>query len=110
MKSIAIKSLLLALAVASTGVVTTGAVYADAAGDALTREAQAAITPEKALDYSSRSSQNAEFVQAVAEMNVELTMKKLRDRSVVLREMIDKGEIGLVGAMYDVSSGKVVFD
>ena len=60
-------------------------------------------------DYTPRSSQNAEFVQAVAEMNVQLTMQKLRDRSVVLRQMIDKGEIGLVGAMYDVSSGKVVF-
>ena len=60
-------------------------------------------------DYTPRSSQNAEFVQAVADMNVLLTMQTLRDRSVVLREMIDKGEIGLVGAMYDVSSGKVVF-
>jgi len=36
-------------------------------------------------------------------------MQTLRDRSVVLREMIDKGWIGLVGAMYDVSSGKVSF-
>jgi hypothetical protein len=26
-----------------------------------------------------------------------------------LREMIDKGEIGLVGAMYDVSTGRVTF-
>ncbi len=60
-------------------------------------------------DYTPRSSQNAKFVQAVAEMNVQLTMQTLRDRSVVLREMIDKGEIGLVGAMYDVSSGKVKF-
>jgi carbonic anhydrase len=60
-------------------------------------------------DYTPRGSQNAEFVQAVAETNVQLTMQKLRDRSVVLREMIDKGEIGLVGAMYDVSSGKVTF-
>ena len=60
-------------------------------------------------DYTPRSSQNAEFVQAVAEMNVQLTMEKLHDRSVVLREMIDSGEIGLVGAMYDVSTGKVTF-
>jgi carbonic anhydrase len=42
-------------------------------------------------------------------MNVKLTMQKLRDRSVLLREMIDKGEIGLVGAMYDVSTGRVTF-
>ena len=60
-------------------------------------------------EYSPRSSKNPGFVQAVAEMNVELTMQKLRDRSVVLREMIDDGEIGLVGAMYDVGTGKVTF-
>ena len=60
-------------------------------------------------DYKPRNSQNADFVQAVAEMNVQLTMQKLRDRSIVLREMIDKGEVELVGAMYDVSSGKVTF-
>jgi carbonic anhydrase len=38
------------------------------------------------------------FVDTVAEENVRLDMKKLRDRSVVLRGMIDKGEITLVGA------------
>ena len=60
-------------------------------------------------DYTPRNSSNAEFVQSVAEMNVQLTMKKLLDRSVVLREMVDKGELGLVGAMYDVTTGKVMF-
>ncbi len=61
-------------------------------------------------DYTPRNSKNAKFVQAVTEMNVQLTMQKLRARSVVLRELIDKNEIGLVGAMYDVSSGKVTFN
>ena len=60
-------------------------------------------------DYASRSSKNTKFVQAVAEINVNLTMQKLRDRSVVLRQMLDKGEIGMVGAMYDVSTGTVKF-
>ena len=60
-------------------------------------------------DYTPRNSANAGFVQAAAEMNVQLTMKKLLDRSVVLREMVDKGELGLVGAMYDVTTGKVMF-
>ena len=59
--------------------------------------------------YSLRSSKNAEFVQAVAERNVRLNLQLLRERSVVLREMLDKGEIGLVGAMYDISTGKVTF-
>lgn len=60
-------------------------------------------------DYTPRNSQNAEFVQAVTEMNVQLTMQKLRERSVVLREMLDKGEIAMIGAMYDVSTGQVAF-
>jgi len=60
-------------------------------------------------DYKPRSSKNPDFVQAVAEKNVHLTMQKLRDRSLVLREMIDSGEIGLVGAMYDVATGQVTF-
>jgi len=59
--------------------------------------------------HTPRNSANGAFVQAVAEMNVTLTMKKLRDRSVVLRQMIDAGEIALVGAMYDVGTGRVRF-
>jgi carbonic anhydrase len=59
--------------------------------------------------FNPRSASNAAFVQAVAEMNVTLTMKKLRDRSVVLRRMIDDGDLALVGAMYDVGTGKVRF-
>ena len=84
----------------------------DAAQLGLLTTTLASINPAvKAVqgDYTPRSSKNAKFVQAVAEMNVQLTMQKLRTRSVVLREMIDKGEIGLVGAMYDVGSGKVTF-
>ncbi len=42
-------------------------------------------------------------------MNVKLTMQKLRTRSVVLRDMIDKGDIGLVGAMYDISTWRVPY-
>lgn len=56
-----------------------------------------------------RSSGNAPFVQAVAESNVGLTVKAITDRSDVLREMHANGEISIVGAMYDVSSGKVTF-
>jgi carbonic anhydrase len=60
-------------------------------------------------NYAPRSSANPKFVQAVTEMNVQLTMQQLRSRSVVLRQMIDKGEVGLVGAMYDVGTGTVTF-
>ncbi|MEM7168834.1 MAG: carbonic anhydrase family protein [Pseudomonadota bacterium] len=56
-----------------------------------------------------RSSANPAFVQAVADKNVLLTMARIRQRSPVLRDLIDAGEVGLVGAMYDVSTGEAVF-
>jgi carbonic anhydrase len=58
---------------------------------------------------SDRSSNNDKFVQAVTDKNVELTVKRIRERSPILRSMIDKGQIGLSGAMYDVHNGKVTF-
>lgn len=56
-----------------------------------------------------RSSKNAEFVQKVADLNVELTIDKIMSDSEILREMHENGEIAIVGAMYDVHTGKVTF-
>jgi carbonic anhydrase len=56
-----------------------------------------------------RNSKNAEFVQKVADKNVELTIEKIKSDSDVLREMYENGEITIVGAMYHVESGKVTF-
>jgi carbonic anhydrase len=58
---------------------------------------------------SNRNSKNKQFVQAVADKHVELTVERIRQRSPLLWGMIDSGKIGLVGAMYDVHSGKVTF-
>src|SRR5271154_4382417 len=60
-------------------------------------------------DGQPRTSKNYAFVNAVAEANVRLVMKEIRERSPILREMLDRGEIGLVGGMYDLSTGKVRF-
>ena len=62
-----------------------------------------------AADALPRTSKNYSFVDAVAEANVRLVMQQIRDRSPVLREMLDRGEIGLVGGMYDLETGKVRF-
>ena len=56
-----------------------------------------------------RSSANTKFVDAVAAKNVELTLAKIRENSPVLMAMIEADEIEIVGAMYDVASGKVCF-
>lgn len=56
-----------------------------------------------------RTSSNRAFVQAVADKNVVLTMERIRQRSTILREMAEQGQIALAGAMYDVHTGKVAF-
>lgn len=56
-----------------------------------------------------RTSKNPEFVDEVAKANVLLVRQQIRDRSPILREMLDNGQIGLVGGMYDLSTGEVHF-
>jgi len=58
---------------------------------------------------SPRTSKNHDFVDQVSEANVRLVMRQIRERSPILREMLDRGEIGLVGGMYDLSTGKIRF-
>jgi carbonic anhydrase len=49
------------------------------------------------------------FVQKVAERNVQLVAQRIREESPVLEAMAEKGEVGIVGAMYDIETGKVEF-
>lgn len=56
-----------------------------------------------------RSSKNLDFVNQVAEQNVLLNIERLKAESPVLNEMIEANQIDIVGAMYDVKSGKVSF-
>jgi carbonic anhydrase len=60
-------------------------------------------------DVQPRNSQNHAFVDDVSEANVKLVVKQIRERSPVLRDMLDKGEIGIVGGFYDLSTGTVRF-
>ena len=56
-----------------------------------------------------RNSSNKEFVQKVADSNVQLSVAGILERSAVLKEMHDNNEIAIVGAMYDIATGKVTF-
>jgi carbonic anhydrase len=56
-----------------------------------------------------RSSANPEFVEKVAAINVKRTVKSIMQRSQIIKEMVDKGEIGIVGGMHDISTGEVQF-
>lgn len=56
-----------------------------------------------------RNGGNPAFVQAVADRNVQLTMQQIPERSPILKAMLDAGEIGIAGGMYDLSNGLVTF-
>ena len=62
-----------------------------------------------ASDNQDRTSKNHDFVEKVAKENVILAIKNLTDKSQVLTELVEKGEIIIVGGMYDVETGKVTF-
>jgi carbonic anhydrase len=55
------------------------------------------------------TSKDSAYVDKVSEANVRQSMRELREKSPVLKEMIDSGQAGLAGAMYDVRTGKVTF-
>tara|TARA_A200000159_G_scaffold137383_1_gene137568 strand:+ start:1138 stop:1755 length:618 start_codon:yes stop_codon:yes gene_type:complete len=56
-----------------------------------------------------RSSKNKEFVDRVTEKNVHDTVANIKKESTVLSTLFEAGEIDIVGAIYDVGSGKVSF-
>lgn len=56
-----------------------------------------------------RNASNSSFVEHVSEINVKRTVDQILNQSPILKEMVDNKEIGIVGGMYDISTGKVTF-
>lgn len=54
------------------------------------------------------SSSNSEFVAKTVENNVAMTIERIREKSPILKEMENNGEINIVGGVYHLSTGKVV--
>ena len=69
---------------------------------------QPAVYQEKDTT-DNRTSKNSEFVENVSEINVKRSVKNIIERSFVLEQMLEEGQIGIVGAMHDIESGKVIF-
>jgi carbonic anhydrase len=71
---------------------------------------QPAVYQEKlTLDASQRNASNEEFVENVATINVKRSVKTIIDRSYILEQMIEKGEIAIIGAKHDLETGIVSF-
>jgi carbonic anhydrase len=56
-----------------------------------------------------RNSGNSVFVEKVSAINVKRTVKAIMERSPILKEMIESGQIGIVGGTHDISTGEVEF-
>lgn len=75
---------------------------------ALLNKIQPAVNAETETT-SDRSSSNGEFVDRVAQLNVNHVMKEIHGKSPVLDEMIRSKEIAMIGGMYNVETGSVEF-
>lgn len=56
-----------------------------------------------------RNSSNNDFVEKVTNLNVQRTVNSIIQRSPILKEMIEKNEIQIVGGVHDITSGEVTF-
>jgi carbonic anhydrase len=56
-----------------------------------------------------RNSKNKKFVRLVTEANVRRTVAKLRSDSPILHDLEVSGELKIVGAIQDISTGQVTF-
>ncbi|QCP52708.1 carbonic anhydrase [Trinickia violacea] len=70
-----------------------------------------AIKPAiQATDYQGeRTSKNAEFVDAVARSNVRYVIGQIRSNSEILADLEKKGQIKIVGSIYELHNGMVTF-
>jgi carbonic anhydrase len=75
---------------------------------ALLSKIQPAVYDEK-TEIQNRNSSNHEFVEKVSIINVKRTVNGILERSPILKEMIQNGEIKLVGGTHEILNGEVKF-
>jgi carbonic anhydrase len=64
---------------------------------------------EESTELYERNSTNQAFVEKVSAINVNKSVQAILERSPILRDMYKAGEIGIVGGVYDVTTGTVSF-
>jgi carbonic anhydrase len=64
---------------------------------------------DEVITKDNRTSKNETFVENVAAINVKRTVKAIMERSTILEHMIQNGEIGIIGGMHDLATGRVIY-
>lgn len=68
------------------------------------------IRHEKTVtDTSQRTSKNSDFVEKICALNVQYQIDSIVRCSDIVDDMLDSKQIGIVGAVYDIATGKVNF-
>ena len=75
---------------------------------ALLSKIQPAVYDEK-TELQNRNSNNSDFVEKVAVINVKRAVHAIVERSPILKDMLANGEIKLVGGVHEISTGEVTF-
>jgi carbonic anhydrase len=68
------------------------------------------IRHEKTItDSAQRNSKNSDFVEKICALNVKYQIETIIRCSDIIDDMLQTKQIGIVGAVYDISNGKVDF-
>ncbi len=71
---------------------------------------QPAVYEERTItDAKKRNASNPVFVENVANLNVHRSVKSIINRSYILEQMIEKGELAIIGAKHHLDTGMVEF-
>ena len=71
---------------------------------------QPAVYEERTVtDAQLRNSKNNDFVEQVTALNVKRSVISIVNRSYILEQMIEKGEIAIIGAVHNLETGIVEF-
>ena len=73
---------------------------------ALIKKIKSSVESEKSIQEN-RSSSNPDFVSKVTKINVNASIEGIVEKSPILKEMVEEGKINILGAMLDISTGKV---
>jgi carbonic anhydrase len=67
------------------------------------------VVEKETTTIANRNSSNDHFVENVALLNVQHSVEYILEKSALIADMHDNGEIAIIGAMHDIKTGEVRF-
>jgi len=78
--------------------------------DQIVDEIQASIdVPTCRRIANASEKEQAAFIEEVARLNVERSMREILSQSDTIRQLVEEGKIAVEGAVYDIASGRIHF-